>query len=277
MHIKSRLQIFLYALLLFCSQRIEAFPSPTGYLKQLKSTVITHRSLAPLTQDIASTVVSIGGATAWLQIWINLAKNGKIETKLSRKIIHTGSAPLFMCLWPLYSSGDLTSRVIASLVPLAQMIRLASAGINSAKKLVPNGEDTTNDTTSINTSSDGDLVNAISRSGSKTEALGGPLIYTVVLFLSTLLGFRESPIGVVAVCQMAAGDGLADIVGRRWGTVKWPFSASKSYAGTAAFVAGAFVVSAAVLGLLSASGSMTLDVIQYLPQVHKFGRVDPWS
>ena len=76
---------------------------------------------------------------------------------------------------------------------------------------------------------------------------------------------------------MAAGDGLADIVGRRWGTVKWPFSASKSYAGTAAFVAGAFVVSAAVLGLLSASGSMALDVVQYLPQVNKARLVDPWS
>ena len=250
--------------------------SSTGYLKQLKATVITRRSLTPLTQDIASTVVSLGGATAWLQIWISLAKNGKIETKLSRKIIHTGSAPLFMCLWPLYASGDLSSRVIASLVPLAQMIRLASAGINSAKKLVPNGDDTTIATTATtstsnndNTSSDSDLVNAISRSGSKSEALGGPLLYTVVLFLSTLLGFRESPIGVVAVCQMAAGDGLADIVGRRWGAVKWPFSASKSYAGTAAFVVGAFVVSTAVLGLLSATGCLTMDVSHYLPQVDK--------
>jgi hypothetical protein len=31
---------------------------------------------------------------------------------------------------------------------------------------------------------------------------------------------------------MAAGDGMADIVGRRWGRErKWPFSATKSYAG----------------------------------------------
>ena len=66
---------------------------------------------------------------------------------------------------------------------------------------------------------------------------------------------------------MAAGDGLADIVGRRWGTVKWPFSASKSYAGTAAFVVGAFVVSTAVLGLMSATGCLALDVPHFLPQV----------
>ena len=40
------------------------------------------------------------------------------------------------------------------------------------------------------------------------------MLYTVVLFLGTLLFFRNSPIGVVAICQMAAGDGIADIVGR---------------------------------------------------------------
>lgn len=52
------------------------------------------------------------------------------------------------------------------------------------------------------------------RSGSNSEALGGPLLYTIMLFLGTLLFFRGSPIGVVAISQMAAGDGIADIVGR---------------------------------------------------------------
>lgn len=55
---------------------------------------------------------------------------------------------------------------------------------------------------------------ACHRSGSKSEALGGPLLYTIVLFLGTLLFFRDSPIGVVAISQMAAGDGIADIIGR---------------------------------------------------------------
>jgi dolichol kinase len=52
------------------------------------------------------------------------------------------------------------------------------------------------------------------RSGAKSEALGGPLIYTIVLLLGTFLFFRGSPIGVVAIIQMAAGDGIADIIGR---------------------------------------------------------------
>jgi phytol kinase len=150
------------------------------------------------------------------------------------------------------------------LVPLAQLIRLASSGVTSANKLV---KDNNGSNTDSNTDSSDDLANAVSRTGDKREVFGGPLIYVVVLFLSTLLGFRSSPVGVVAVCQMAAGDGLADIVGRRFGSVKWPFSTSKSYAGSAAFVVGAFAVSTGVLSLLSATGCMSLDVAAYLPQL----------
>lgn len=278
----QRLVSIVVVVLLCFQQSVSALPFAGSQLKSFRRDVIsssTRRSLAPLTQDLLSSCVAIGGATAWLQIWITLAKNGKIDTKLSRKIIHSGSAPLFMCLWPLYSSGDATSRVIASAVPLVQMVRLASAGITSAKKLMQDsdtgitpsssGGSSSSSNTGITSdiSGDNDLVNAISRSGSKSEALGGPLIYTVVLFLSTLLGFRESPVGVVAVCQMAAGDGLADIVGRRWGAVKWPFSASKSYAGSLAFVVGAFVVSTGVLSLLSATGCLSMNVGGYLPQL----------
>lgn len=35
-----------------------------------------------------------------------------------------------------------------------------------------------------------ELVAAVSRTGNRREALGGPLIYSIVLFLGTLLFFR---------------------------------------------------------------------------------------
>jgi len=261
-------------LLCSCHCCVHALPGLESAVKNLlrrrvasPSSSTAARALSPLAQDVASSVFSIGASTAWLQIWITLAKSGKIDTKLSRKIIHTGSAPLFACLWPLYSSGDLPSRAVASLVPLAQLIRLASSGITSANKLVKDNNGSNSSNTDSNTESSDDLANAVSRTGDKREVFGGPLIYVVVLFLSTLLGFRSSPVGVVAVCQMAAGDGLADIVGRRFGSVKWPFSTSKSYAGSAAFVVGAFAVSAGVLSLLSATGCLSLDVAAYLPQL----------
>ena len=61
----------------------------------------------------------------------------------------------------------------------------------------------------------------------------GVCVFQVLL----LLFWRSSPIGVVAVSNMAAGDGMADLVGRRFGrTNKWWFSDSKSITGTVAFI-----------------------------------------
>lgn len=111
------------------------------------------------------------------------------------------------------------------------------------------------------------LIATVSRSGDKKEALGGPLIYTIVLLLATLVFFRDSPVGVVAVSQMAIGDGLADIVGRRWGSVKWPFSEKKSFIGSAGFVIGAFLGSAALLQLLVLTNHLSLDVTLSLPKL----------
>ena len=43
--------------------------------------------------------------------------------------------------------------------------------------------------------------------------------------------------------MMCGGDGLADIVGRRWGgAARLPWNAAKSWAGTAAMFAGGFAM-----------------------------------
>jgi dolichol kinase len=86
------------------------------------------------------------------------------------------------------------------------------------------------------------LVKAISRTGNASEALGGPFLYCLVLIAFTLAGWRSAEV-VVALAQMAVGDGLADIVGRKYGTKKWPWTSSKSIAGTLAFAAGGFLAS----------------------------------
>ena len=106
-----------------------------------------------------------------------------------------------------------------------------------------------------------------------------------MLLAATLLGFR-SVVAAVAVCQMAVGDGVADIVGRRcaapppplptptrphplsacsppirhhrFGKVKWPFSDTKSYAGTGAFVVGAWAASLGVVSVYHTFGYTAL-------------------
>lgn len=67
----------------------------------------------------------------------------------------------------------------------------------------------------------------------------GPLWYVVVLLAVTLLSWRESAVGVAAVALMSGGDGLADLVGRRFGAAKLPYNKTKSWAGsTACFLGG---------------------------------------
>ena len=200
-----------------------------------------HALPPALLQDLGgATLVGIASAV-WLKIWTTLATSGKVDSKDSRKLIHCGSGPLFMLCWPFFSA-DPSARYYAAAVPLLQIIAVVASGL--AKQLP---DDPTLTSTTIKKKPSG-LVAAISRSGNPAEVLRGPLIYVIILLLSTLLFWRGSVVGLVAVSQMAAGDGMADIVGRRWGGKKWPFSSTKSYAGTGAFVVSGFLVS---LGLIA--------------------------
>ena len=90
------------------------------------------------------------------------------------------------------------------------------------------------------------IASTLSRTGDPREVLGGPLLYTWVLLAASLFFFRSAP-AAVGVAQMAVGDGLADIVGRRFGAKKWFFNADKSYAGSLAFVGGAGLASFGLL------------------------------
>lgn len=193
-------------------------------------------SLPPLARDALCAGACAGGAGAWVGIWTGLASSGAVESKLSRKMIHVGSAPLFVLVWPLFSAEP-TARLFAAIVPTLNAARI----LLSAR--APEGEAA--------------LVTAISRSGRREEVLSGPLYYVLVLFLATACAWRSSVVGVIALAQMAVGDGLADIVGRRLGgTGKWPFAPSKSIAGTTAFVLGAFGASVGLIGWLHLFGCL---------------------
>jgi hypothetical protein len=84
---------------------------------------LVRHALTSINQDVLTSCVALGASVAWLQIWITLAKQGKMDPRLSRKIIHCGSGPLFIFLWPLYSSDGVVSRAVAASIPLIQMTR----------------------------------------------------------------------------------------------------------------------------------------------------------
>lgn len=206
-------------------------------------------SVSLITRDVSSTVFSIAAAATFVKGITYPAKMGFIESRDSRKLIHTLSAPLFLLVWPLFSNAY-GARVFASIVPLLNAVRLYVAGT---------GGSTSSSDPNLNSgdSSENELAGAISRSGDVKEALGGPFIYVVVLFISTLFFWTDSPIGIVSVATMAVGDGLADLIGRRYGSLnKWFFNKSKSMAGSAAFVAGSFVGSYGLISWLTSMGAM---------------------
>ncbi len=73
----------------------------------------------------------------------------------------------------------------------------------------------------------------------RSELLRGPLYYVLVLMAATVVYWRDSPVGVVAMSLMCGGDGLADVVGRRLGQGNpLPWNPAKSWAGSAAMLLG---------------------------------------
>jgi phytol kinase len=203
-------------------------------------------------RDTSSTIACILGATVFVKSITHSAKMGNIESRDSRKIIHTLSVPLFVLLWPLFSNAY-GARVFASIVPLLNALRLYLAGTSGNHKRNNKDEGGYCNSNSV----ESELADAISRSGDARESLGGPFIYVLVLLFSTLLFWRDTPIGIVSLATMACGDGLADLIGRRYGmTNKWSFNRDKSMAGSASFVIGSFVGSFGLINWLIRTGAM---------------------
>ena len=249
--------------------------------------------VAPLAWDVGSAVFSLLITLAWLKSVSLATQAGALAPNFSRKLVHSTCGTGFMLLWCIYSDAP-SARLLAAVVPALQLVRLWLAG------------------SSTEDASASELVSTLSRTGKRKEALGGPFLcaarairsrnslgailrtppthsssprrYTWVLLAATLLGFR-SVVAAVAVCQMAVGDGVADIVGRRYaaaaatrrrprprplsarsppirrrrfGKVKWPFSDTKSYAGTGAFVVGAWAASLGVVSVYHTFGYTAL-------------------
>jgi phytol kinase len=185
-------------------------------------------------QDIVATIITFAVALTWLRLMDALAHRGWIEQRLSRKIIHIGTGPLFVLCWNLFSSSAV-ARYLAALVPFSITVQFALVGLGVMK--------------------DEAAVQAMTRHGDPREILRGPLYYGIVFVLCTILFWRHSPIGILALMLMCGGDGLADVIGRRWGRRKLPFNAEKSWAGSAAMFLGGFVFSYGFVGLFNAFGN----------------------
>lgn len=91
-----------------------------------------------------------------------------------------------------------------------------------------------------------------------------------MLIVAIISCFRDSFAGMMALSAMAAGDGMADLIGRRFGkNNKWFFNANKSMAGTLAFIVASSLCSIGLGFYLSYMGAITTSV-PFIDLVGKF-------
>ena len=217
------------------------------------SSTITSSNSLPMLQgsvlgrDVGTTLLTglLGYAFVQVITYLTVTKQ-YLVSRDARKIIHTLSAPLFMLFWPLFEHHHPSSRVFAAIVPILNGIRLFIASQSPA-------QDSGSDQPDMSESA---LAQAVSRSGNSKEALGGPFIYVCMLAISIVAFWTESPHGIIAMSTLAAGDGMADIVGRRYGSKNpWPYNPRKSIAGSLAFVSASAVTSLALILWIQYTGS----------------------
>lgn len=188
-------------------------------------------------------IITFALAMLFLRSMDYVAHRGWMDSKLSRKVIHIGTGPLFVLCWLLFNDAP-SARWLAALVPFAITVQFALIGLGVMK--------------------DEASVQAMSRTGDPKEILRGPLYYGIMFVVLTLVYWKDSPIGIIALMMLCGGDGIADIVGRRFVSAKIPWSKDKSVAGSLGVFLGGFFMSAVVIYIFVAMGVFTGVFTSYL-------------
>jgi len=182
--------------------------------------------------NVFATVLTFAISLAWLRLMDFFAHRGWIESRLSRKVIHIATGPIFVICWLMFRDTP-EARWLAALVPFAITAQFALVGLGIIK--------------------DEAAVQAMSRTGDRREILRGPLFYGIIFVLATVLYWKASPIGITALMLMCGGDGIADLVGRRVKSPRWFWSRQKTLAGSLGVLFGGWILSMLVISVYLAA------------------------
>jgi phytol kinase len=190
-----------------------------------------------------ATLLTFAIAVAFLRLMDFFAQRGWIESRLSRKLIHIGTGPIFVLCWLMYPDVWI-SRWLAALVPLLITAQFALVGTGTIK--------------------DQAAVQAMSRTGDRREILRGPLFYGIMFVAMTLIYWKDSLIGIPALMMMCGGDGIADIVGRGVDSPKLPWSREKSLAGLLSVFIGGWLMTMFIFAVYIWIGTFSGPVARFL-------------
>ncbi|KAI3515000.1 hypothetical protein L1887_13748 [Cichorium endivia] len=177
---------------------------------------------SPFAGDLCALAFSTCFALSLLRVFEETAKRGVFDQNLNRKLVHITIGLAFILCWPLFGSGSQGAFMLA-IVPGVNIVKMLLIGNGILK--------------------DEATVKSMSRFGDYRELLTGPLYYACTLMLCCTVYWRTSPIAIAAICNLSAGDGFADIIGRRFGKKKLPYNKDKSFAGTVAMALAGFIAS----------------------------------
>jgi len=199
-----------------------------------------------LSNNFIALILTFIAAITWLRVNDFAAHRGWISSHLSRKIIHIGTGPIFVLCWLLFHEAP-SARYLAALVPGLITVQFILVGLGIIK--------------------DESAVKALSRTGDRREILRGPLFYGIIFVVLTIIYWKESPIGMVALMLMCGGDGMADVIGRRFGNRKLPWAPRKSWMGSLAMFMGGWSLSIGILGVYLFAGVFAGQMSSYLPSL----------
>ncbi|TKW07968.1 hypothetical protein SEVIR_7G340505v4 [Setaria viridis] len=177
----------------------------------------------PVVRDAGAAVLTGVAVAVVLRFWEEVASRALLDQKLCRKLVHITVGLVYFLMWPLFSSDDVYAPFLAPLIFVINIVKVTVIGLGVVK--------------------DEGVVNSMTRHGDCRELLKGPLYYACAITLTTMVFWRTSPISIAVICNLCAGDGVADIVGRRFGQVKLPHNPEKSYAGSIANFMAGFIAS----------------------------------
>ncbi|MEI6847658.1 MAG: phosphatidate cytidylyltransferase [Chlorobiaceae bacterium] len=172
-----------------------------------------------------------------------LVTNYGLARDISRKITHicAGSVIVFL---PLFIDSD-WSRYLNITVFALWTLLLIQKGFFAAD--------------------DDQTVKTMTRNNDKRELLKGTLYFVIVAMICGTVYYKQ-PAGVLAMAILGWGDGLAPVIGTRYGRMKYRVLSDKSIEGSLAFLlgsiaAGLFFVQLIVPGSFSVGKIIAIAVI----------------
>ncbi|MEB3217118.1 MAG: phosphatidate cytidylyltransferase [Nostocales cyanobacterium 94392] len=139
---------------------------------------------------------------------------------ISRKVTHIGAGSLIVFL-PLYNDSH-WSKYLNVTIFVVWIVLLIQKGLFA--------------------SDEDEAVKTMTRNGDKSELLKGPLYFVIVATICGTFFYKTFP-GIIAMTTLGWGDGIAPIIGSRYGKLKYEVLSSKSVEGTVSMFVAAFSAS----------------------------------